>query len=126
MQSTTFSIDKLNSNLASYGRCLEGDELRVCYDTETEFSTGLRKIPYPKSGRWVRSGYQWVMTRESRVKAFSLVQTGRLGWVCRVRVAGLSGLTSDKTKTSPHAGFSLIPNPDRVSWVNWFRSAWSG
>jgi hypothetical protein len=54
------------------------------------------------------------MTQVSRDKAFSLVQTGRLGWVCRVRVAGLFGLarlSSDMAKTSPWAGFSLIPKP---------------
>jgi hypothetical protein len=45
---------------------------------------------------------------------FSLVQTGRLGWVCWVRVAGLSGLaglSSDKAKPSPRAGFGLVPKP---------------
>jgi hypothetical protein len=31
--------------------------------------------------------------------------------VSRVRLAELSGLSSDKTKTSPQAGFSLIPQP---------------
>jgi hypothetical protein len=39
-----FSIYKPNSNSASFGRFLEGDELCVCYDTETEFSTGLRWV----------------------------------------------------------------------------------
>jgi hypothetical protein len=48
------------------------------------------------------------MTRVNRVKAFSLFGSGR---VSRVRVAGLSGLRSDKAKTSPRAGFSLIPKP---------------
>jgi hypothetical protein len=69
MRSPTFSIYKPNSNSASYGllfiglsvtsrrgcrvlhflsinqtliwRRLEGDELRVCYDTETKFPAGL-------------------------------------------------------------------------------------
>jgi hypothetical protein len=31
--------------------------------------------------------------------------------VSRVRVAGLFGLSLDKEKTSPRAGFSLIPKP---------------
>jgi hypothetical protein len=51
------------------------------------------------------------MTRVSRVKAFSLSGSYR---VSRVRVAGLSGiagLRSDKAKTSPRAGFSLILKP---------------
>jgi hypothetical protein len=54
------------------------------------------------------------MTRVSRVKAFCLVRTRRLGWVCWVRVprlSGLAGLSSDKAKTSPRASFSLIPKP---------------
>jgi hypothetical protein len=53
----------------------------------------------------VRSGYGL----GNRVKAFSLSGSDR---VSRVRVAGLSGLAglrSDKAKTSPRAGFSLIP-----------------
>jgi hypothetical protein len=40
-RSPTFCIYKLNSNSASFGRFLEGGELRVGYDMETEFSTGL-------------------------------------------------------------------------------------
>jgi hypothetical protein len=39
-----FSIYKLNSNSASFGRFLEGDELRVRYDAETEFSAGLARV----------------------------------------------------------------------------------
>jgi hypothetical protein len=27
-----------------FGRFLEGDELRVCYDTETEFPAGLTRV----------------------------------------------------------------------------------
>jgi hypothetical protein len=38
------SIYKLNSNSASFGRFSEGDELRVCYDTDTEFSAGLARV----------------------------------------------------------------------------------
>jgi hypothetical protein len=51
------------------------------------------------------------MTRISWVKAFSL--SGRCR-VSRVKIAGLSGLAglrSDKAKTSPRAGFSLILKP---------------
>jgi hypothetical protein len=44
MQSATFSIYKLNSNSTSFGRFLEGDELRVCYDMETEFTAGLTRV----------------------------------------------------------------------------------
>jgi hypothetical protein len=39
-----FSIYKLKSNSASFGRFLEGDELRVCYNTETEFPAGLTRV----------------------------------------------------------------------------------
>jgi hypothetical protein len=87
---------------------LEGGELRVCYDTEIEFSAGLTRVRAKTlsrigSGSRVRSGNQ--------VKAFFLARAGRLGRVCRVGVAGLSGLSSDKAKTSPRAGFSHIPKP---------------
>jgi hypothetical protein len=68
----------------------------------------LRKIPYPESGRRVWSGQRRVTTRVSQVKAFSLSGSYR---VSRVRVAGLARLRSDKAKTSPRAGFSLIPKP---------------
>jgi hypothetical protein len=44
MRSPTISIYKPNSNSASFGRVLEGVELRVCYDTETEFSVGLARV----------------------------------------------------------------------------------
>jgi hypothetical protein len=50
----------------------------------------------------------------NRVKAFSLSGSGR---VSQVRLAGLSGfvgfagLSSDKAKTPPRAGFILIPQP---------------
>jgi hypothetical protein len=44
MQSLTFSIYKSNSNSASSGGFLEGDELRVCYDTGTEFPAGLTRV----------------------------------------------------------------------------------
>jgi hypothetical protein len=39
-----FSIYKPNSNSALFGRFLEGDELRVCYDMETEFPAGLTRV----------------------------------------------------------------------------------
>jgi hypothetical protein len=39
-----FSIYKPNSNSASFGRYLEGDEHRVCYDTETEFPVELARV----------------------------------------------------------------------------------
>jgi hypothetical protein len=82
------SIYKPNSNSASFGRFLEGDKLRVCYDTETEFLAGLARV---------RSGYD----SGNRVKAFSL--SGAIGLV---------GLSSGRTKTSPRTGFSLIPQPE--------------
>jgi hypothetical protein len=44
MQSPTISIYKPNSNSASFGRFLEGDELQVCYDTDTEFPAGLAQV----------------------------------------------------------------------------------
>jgi hypothetical protein len=98
MQSPTISIYKPNSNLALFGRFLEGDELRVCYDTETKFLTGLAWVKAETlfgSSR-VRSGYG----SGNRVKAFSL--SGAIG---------LAGLSSGKGKTSPQAGFTLIPQP---------------
>jgi hypothetical protein len=48
------------------------------------------------------------MTQVSWVKAFSLSGSCQ---VSRVKVVGLSGLRSDKAKTSPRAGFSLILKP---------------
>jgi hypothetical protein len=38
------SIYKPNSNSALFGKILEGDELRVCYDMETEFPAGLARV----------------------------------------------------------------------------------
>jgi hypothetical protein len=57
-----------NSNLASFGRFLEGDELRVGYDREIEFSTGLTRVKAKtlsgiglgsrvRSGNWVKAFY---------------------------------------------------------------------
>jgi hypothetical protein len=73
MQSPMISIYKPNSNSASFGRFLEGDELRVCYDTNTEFPAGLARVKaktISRSGRVsrVRPGYGL----GNRVKAFSL------------------------------------------------------
>jgi hypothetical protein len=67
------SIYKLNSNSTLFGRFLEGDELRVCYDTDTKFPAGLAWVKVETlsgSGRVsrVRSGYG----SGNRVKAFSL------------------------------------------------------
>jgi hypothetical protein len=67
------SIYKLNSNSDSFGRFLEGDELRVCYDTDTEFSAGLARVKeetLSETGRVsrVRSGYGL----GNRIKAFFL------------------------------------------------------
>jgi hypothetical protein len=98
MRSPTISIDKLNSNSALFGRFLEGDELRVCYDTETKFPTGLAwvKAETLSGSSRVRSGYG----SGNQVKAFSL--SGAIG---------LPGLCLGKGKTLPQAGFSLIPQP---------------
>jgi hypothetical protein len=84
MQSPTFSMCKSNSNSASLGRFLEGGELRVCYDTEIEFSAGLTRVRAKTlsrigSGSRVRSGNQ--------VKAFFLssgwtIRPGLPGWGC--------------------------------------------
>jgi hypothetical protein len=78
---------------------LEGDELRVCYDTKTEFPAGLARVKaetLSRSGRVsrVRSGYGL----GNRVKALSL--SGAIG---------LAGLSSGKAKTLSRACFSLIP-----------------
>jgi hypothetical protein len=77
------SIYKPNSNSASFGRILEGDELQVCYDTETEFTAWLARVmaeTLSGSGRVsrVRSGYD----SGNRVKAFSLSRGDR---VSRIR-----------------------------------------
>jgi hypothetical protein len=73
------SIYKLNSNSTLFGRFLEGDELRVCYDTDTKFPAGLARVKVETlsgSGRVsrVRSGYG----SGHRVKAFFLIW-GRSG-----------------------------------------------
>jgi hypothetical protein len=77
---------------------LEGDELQVCYDTETEFPAGLARVKIETlsgSGQVsrVRSGYG----SGNRVKAFSL--SGAIGF---------TGLSSGKKKTLSRACFSLI------------------
>jgi hypothetical protein len=82
---------------------LEEDEFRLVTISETKSQAGLTLVKAKtlsgiRLGSRIRSG--------NRVKAFSLVRAGRLG---RVRVAGLSRLSSGKTKTSPRASFSLIP-----------------
>jgi hypothetical protein len=69
-----------------FGRFFEGDGFGLVTIPETESQAEL-----------------------ARVKAKTLVQAGQLG---RVRVAGLSGLvrlSSGKARTSPRAGFSIIP-----------------
>jgi hypothetical protein len=104
-------IYKSNSNSALFGRFLEGDEFRLIMIPKTKFQAGLAWV---KAKTLSRSGSGSRVRLGNRVKAFSLVQAGRLGQVCRVRVAGLfelAELSSDKAKTSPWAGFSLIPNP---------------
>jgi hypothetical protein len=72
--------------------------------------TGLRH--FPNSGAVGLAGLCWVTARVRRVRVAGLF--------------GLAGLSSGKAKTSPRAGFSLIPQLGLVSWVNWFRSARSG
>jgi hypothetical protein len=62
---------------------------------ETEFLAGLTRVK-TKTFFGIGLGSQ--------------VRSG-LGQISRVRVAGLSGLSSGKPKTSPQAGFSLIPQP---------------
>jgi hypothetical protein len=82
------SIYKSNSYSALFGRFLEGDGFGLVMILETESQAGL-----------------------ARVKAKTFVWAGQLRWVSWVRVAGLSGLSSGKAKTSPRAGFSLISQP---------------
>jgi hypothetical protein len=113
MQSPMISIYKPNSNSASFGRFLEGGELRVCYDTDTEFPAGLARVKaetLSRSGRIsrVRPGYG----SGNRVKAFSLSRGDqairvRLGYA-RVRQKPYLGLVS-----------ALSLNPDLVSSVSW-------
>jgi hypothetical protein len=78
---------KLNSNSASFGRFLEGDELRVCYDMETEFPAGLTRVKAKNlsrigSGSRVRSDYG----SGNRVKAFSLSGAIGLARLARVKL----------------------------------------
>jgi hypothetical protein len=54
-QSPTFSIYKSNSNSASFERFLEGDELQVGYNMETEFLAGLTRVK-AKTLSEIRSG----------------------------------------------------------------------
>jgi hypothetical protein len=87
MQSPTFSIYKLNSNSASFGRFLKGDELWVCYDTETEFPAGLARLKAEtlSGSGWVsrvRSGYG----SGNRVKPFSLSGAIGLAGLDRVKL----------------------------------------
>jgi hypothetical protein len=51
------------------------------------------------------------MTRVSRVKTFSLSGSYRFSRVKIVGLSRLAELRSDKAKTSPRAGFSLVPKP---------------
>jgi hypothetical protein len=73
------SIYKPNCNSVSFGRFLEGDELRVCYDTDTEFLAGLAQVKAETlSGSCrVRSSYG----SGNRVKPFSLSGGDRVSWV---------------------------------------------
>jgi hypothetical protein len=78
---------------------LEGDELQVCYDTETEFPAGLARIKAKtlSGSGWVsrvRSGYD----SGNRVMAFSL--SGAIG---------LARLSSGKAKILSQVCFSHIP-----------------
>jgi hypothetical protein len=64
---------KSKSNSVLFGRYLEGDELQVCYDTETEFPARLtwvkaKTLSGIRPGSWVRSG----PGRVRQVKAKSL------------------------------------------------------
>jgi hypothetical protein len=80
-----FSIYKSNSNSASFGRFLEGDELRVCYDMETEFPTGLTLVK-AKTLSKIRSGSR-VMSGPDRIielRRFPYPGATRLG---RVKLA---------------------------------------
>jgi hypothetical protein len=85
MRSPTISIYKLNSNSASFGRFLEGDELRVCYDTETEFPTGLAWVKAETLSRAVGlAGLGRVTSRVTGLRHFpylrviELLRFGRL------------------------------------------------
>jgi hypothetical protein len=101
---------KSNSNSVSFGRSLEGDELWVCHDTETEFQVGLTRVKAKTLSRIgsrsrVRSG----PGRVRQVKAKSLSGAVRLSWDRLAQPSGLAGLSSGKAKILSRAGFSLIP-----------------
>jgi hypothetical protein len=77
--------------------------------TETRYPVGLARVKAKAlfgSGRvsHVRSDYGL----GNQIKAFSLSRSDQ---VSRVTVAGLSRFRSNKAKTPPRAGFSLIPKP---------------
>jgi hypothetical protein len=98
--------------LRRFGRNQEQGESGSVTITETEFPVGLARVKAKTlsgNGRvsQVRSGYGL----GTRVKAFSLSRSGRVSRVRVARLSGLAGLSSDKAKTSPRAGFSLIPKP---------------
>jgi hypothetical protein len=124
----TFSIYKPNSNSASFRRFLEGDELRICNDTETEFLAGLARVmaeTLSRSGRVsrVRSGPGRVtgLRHFSYPGVVGLAGLGRVtARVTRLRhfpfpwVIGLARLGRVKlgmAKTSSRVDFSLIPQP---------------
>jgi hypothetical protein len=85
-------IYKPNSDPASFGRFLEGDELRVGYDMETKFLAGLTRIKAKTlsgigSGSRVRSG----LGRVTGLRLFpylGAIWLAGLGWIT-ARVTGL-------------------------------------
>jgi hypothetical protein len=76
-------------------------------------SVTIRETEFPAGLAWVKAKTLSGSGRVSRVR----FGPGRVtGLSCFpypgvIRLAGLSGLSSDKGKTSPRAGFSLIPQP---------------
>jgi hypothetical protein len=96
MRSPTISIYKPNSNSASFGRFLEGDELQVCYDTDTEFLVGLARVKAE-----TLSGSGWVGRVTARVTGLK-----HFPYLGAIRLARLSSV---KAKTLSQACFSLMP-----------------
>jgi hypothetical protein len=71
--------------------------------------TGLRHFPYP--GVVGLAGLGQVTARVTGLRHFPYPGVVGLAGLCRV-TPQVTGLSSGKAKTSPRAGFSLIPQPE--------------
>jgi hypothetical protein len=95
MRSPTISIYKPNSNSSSFGRFLEGDELRICYDSETEFPAELARVKEETLSR---------SSRVSRVRA----------WVTGLRHFSYPGATGLGRVTAQVTGLRHFSYPGAI------------